>query len=146
MYCRRPHLNERSRANRSKKKKKRGTNCRRRRRDEAFSATAGDGGVGAGWLRALKPRRVPGCDGVWAPRWLRDAGGQPSHPRLLRRRRPLPPPGAQQGKMPFPSRSSVARACSIRLPNYAKSCFFPSICDVLDAPVCKAWILIVLVR
>uniref|UniRef100_A0A8R7V7M5 Uncharacterized protein n=1 Tax=Triticum urartu TaxID=4572 RepID=A0A8R7V7M5_TRIUA len=62
--------------------------------------TGGDGGPGggAGRVRARAPRNVPGGHVVRAPQRLRHVGGQPPHPRLLRRRRPLPPPGARPGK------------------------------------------------
>uniref|UniRef100_A0A8R7PEI7 Uncharacterized protein n=1 Tax=Triticum urartu TaxID=4572 RepID=A0A8R7PEI7_TRIUA len=62
--------------------------------------TARDGGPGggAGRVRARAPRGVLGGHVIRAPRRLRHAGGQPPHPRLLSRRRPLPPPGARPGK------------------------------------------------
>ena len=64
--------------------------------DEVLS-TAGDGEAG---VCARAPRGVLRCHGHRAPRRLRPAGGQPPHPRLLRRRRPLAPSGARPGKIP----------------------------------------------
>ena len=64
--------------------------------DEVLS-TAGDGEAG---VCARAPRGVLRRHGHRAPRRLRPAGGQPPHPRLLRRRRPLAPSGARPGKIP----------------------------------------------